>query len=295
MMQLESAGQMAEGKTFSGEGAVAACRILLVEKAGPNQEVLMELAVPRPMVAVKEPAEAAHLLKESTVSGELTRVFILEPGADLSPEGRWQKLMQPGSTKLSIDPVMKDLQEPAADIQVRSDRMLWRPEVSLVVCNPERIRDILVGIAYFTFFVKEVARLEKELSSSWSQVRKDMRFIHQVDDSSFAEQSRVNDRSRWSYELRSDYSRIEPFVDSVPTYVPAASRRIIQELSTHTEILNRLKVLDHQLEVFEDTYELANDRILEYSYYRGEFKLEVIIIIVLVIELIFMAADFFSK
>lgn len=275
-------------------GAVAAYRISLVAKAEPGQEVVLQLAVPQPVVAVRESISAEKLLAEpGAAPGELTRIYVLEPGADLSMEGDWYKLVSPTCSSITLDPAMKDAQEPPADLQVRSDRVLWRPDIALVICNPDRLNEILVGVVYFSYFVKELSRMERELSSSWAQVRQDMHFIHQVDDSAFAEQPRINERSRWSYGLRADYARIEPFIDVVPNYVPANSRRIIQELSTHTEILARFKVIDEQLEVFEDTYELANDRILEYSNYRGEFKLEVIIIVVLIIELAFMAAEFF--
>lgn len=275
-------------------GALAAYRILLVPASEAGQEVILSLAVPQPVVAVKEAVKPTALLAEPVgKANELMRIYVLEPGVDLTAEGDWYKLVSPSVSSLALDPALKDAQEPPADLQVRSDRILWRPSLALVICNAERLNEILTGLVYFSYFVKQVARLEKELSDSWSEVRQDMRYIHQVDDQAFAEQPRINEKSRWSYLLRADYARIEPFIDTVPNYVPANARRIIQELATHTEILGRLKVLDDQLEVFEDTYELANDRILEYSYYRGEYKLEVVIIIVLLVELAFMAAEFF--
>lgn len=275
-------------------GALAAYRILLVPAAAAGQEVILSLAVPQPVVAVKEAVAAAALLAEPVGNAnELMRIYVLEPGVDLTAERDWYKLVSPSVSSLALDPALKDAQEPPADLQVRSDRILWRPALTLVICNAERLNEILTGLVYFSYFVKQVARLEKELSDSWSEVRKDMRYIHQVDDQAFSEQPRINEKSRWSYMLRADYARIKPFIDTVPNYVPANARRIIQELATHTEILGRLKVLDDQLEVFEDTYELANDRILEYSYYRGEYKLEVVIIIVLLVELAFMAAEYF--
>ena len=46
------------------------------------------------------------------------------------------------------------------------------------------------------------------------------------------------------------------------------------------EVLDRLKAVDDRLEVYEDVYELANDRILEYGNFRAEARLEIWIIVI---------------
>lgn len=76
--------------TTAVAGAVAAYRIWLVAKAEPGQEVVLQMAVPQPVVAVRELIAVEKLLAEpGAAPGELTRIYVLEPGADLSMEGDW--------------------------------------------------------------------------------------------------------------------------------------------------------------------------------------------------------------
>ena len=65
----------------------------------------------------------------------------------------------------------------------------------------------------------------------------------------------------------------------------------MSELLVQCEILDRLKAVDDRLEVYEDVYELANDRLLEYGNFRTEAKLEFWIIVILVVELVLMLAE----
>ena len=57
------------------------------------------------------------------------------------------------------------------------------------------------------------------------------------------------------------------------------------------EVQDRLKALDDRLEVFEDVYELANDRLLEYGNFLTEARLEIWIIVILVAEVVLMLAE----
>jgi hypothetical protein len=49
--------------------------------------------------------------------------------------------------------------------------------------------------------------------------------------------------------------------------------------------------VDERLEVYEDTYELANDRLMEYGNFRAEAKLEIWIIAILLGELALMLVE----
>jgi uncharacterized Rmd1/YagE family protein len=65
----------------------------------------------------------------------------------------------------------------------------------------------------------------------------------------------------------------------------------VSELLVQCEVQDRLKAVDDRLEVFEDAYELANDRLMEYGNFRAEAKLEIWIIVILLGELILMLGE----
>jgi hypothetical protein len=47
------------------------------------------------------------------------------------------------------------------------------------------------------------------------------------------------------------------------------------------------------LEILEDLYEVANDRLSEFSYFHTEYILELLIILVLALEVVLMAYEVF--
>ena len=56
-------------------------------------------------------------------------------------------------------------------------------------------------------------------------------------------------------------------------------------------LVTRLGWLDDKLEVAEDLYELANDRLSDFTYFHREFRLELLIVVLLLAEVIIMSAE----
>ncbi|GEM_PF-906854 len=275
--------------------SVVSCyRIKLKAALEDKDRLLMHFAVPQSVYAVKEVTAVSDFAGgASKESGELLRVAVLVAGANLATDSSWLAQLKPRSDKLSIDPARKDELEEAFDLTLRSDRIVWRAGQALIVCSGERLDELLIALTYFSYFAAQVARIEGELGRGWPALREHMTLNHQIEGKDLAMQAAVNEKTLWATNLRADFAAVEPFVDAVPNYMPASAKRMVQELVNHTELVGRLRAVDDQLEVFEDTYELANDRLLEFRYYRGEFILETIIILVLLIEIGFMAAEFF--
>ena len=57
------------------------------------------------------------------------------------------------------------------------------------------------------------------------------------------------------------------------------------------EVVDRLGWLDDRIEVYEDLYELANDRLSEFSYFNREYRLELWIILLLIAEVVIMLGE----
>jgi len=65
------------------------------------------------------------------------------------------------------------------------------------------------------------------------------------------------------------------------------------ELTRRTGVEQRLEQLDDRLEVVEDVYELANDRLSEYRYFRIECFIEIVVAGLLLAELVLMGWELY--
>ncbi len=101
----------------------------------------------------------------------------------------------------------------------------------------------------------------------------------------------VHERTCTITERRIRYSRVERPLEKPSITLPGAGRRLVSELLVQCEVQDRLKAVDERLEVYEDTYELANDRLMEYGNFRAEAKLEIWIIVILLGELVLMLGE----
>lgn len=278
---------------------VPAYRVVLrKEKPVQNDaQVLLQFAEPDRLYAVAEPLSVDKLIDQSQNAGgkEAGRVLFEAifppPGTDIEQYSTWLSPKSNAPLVVSYDPAERSAQSALVDFAVRSDRVVWRDFKSVVFCNNDRVSEMLVGLAFAAYYVGELELMEREISTSWATLKGHLPLTHQVDDSSFEKLGEVNERTEWIYSLRARFVRVEPFLDVPPAYLPATAKRIVQELCAQIETLARLRVLDDQLEVYEDAYELCSDRILEYSYFRREFKVELWIIAILVLEVVIMGYE----
>lgn len=266
------------------------------ERQSDGSILLLQFAAPENLSAVAEPVSAEQLLTDSQGKPSarvLFDVIFPPPGGDMELYSPWLLPVNENDAPLVVgfDPARRSAQSSQVDFAVRSDRVVWKDYKAVVFCSSERVKEMLIGLAFFAYYVSELESIESEISKSWSTLKGHLPLTHQVDDASFAKLPEVNERTEWIYGLRARFVRVEPFLDIPPAYLPPAAKRIVQELCTTLETLARLRVLDDQLEVFEDAYELCSDRILEYSYFSREYKVELWIIVILVLEVVLMGYE----
>ena len=170
------------------------------------------------------------------------------------------------------------------DILLQSDRILWRPGRAVIISAPDRIHDHVLGITNFCFYENELRRLEMDIQGWWLIAARDTDLTHQVDWSAVQRWPHVNQMTQLVTQARMRLVRLTRPLERASSTLPGASRRLVAELLLQAEVTDRLVDADDKLEVFEDLYELANDRISEFSYFRREYTLELWIIVVLAVE-----------
>ena len=101
----------------------------------------------------------------------------------------------------------------------------------------------------------------------------------------------VGPRMNRTLERRIRFARIEPHLYEPQATLPAASRKLGEELREKARIETRLETVDAQIEVFEGIYEMSGQRMGEYRAAREEHVLEWVIILLLGGELLLLLVE----
>jgi hypothetical protein len=280
----------------AASGAVAQ-RIRFVAEAPPGAVPLWELADPYPRLAVAEELSPAALTNGSArgpAPGDAFDFLFLPAGSATPIE--WQRaaetwISQPlwsAESSLTEPPEF----EPALlDLTIQSDRILWRPGKAVLVGSGKRLEETRAGLIDFSFHESELRKLESELSADWPQAEVDALAAHDVDRQALADCRHITEMSQRTALRRIRFARLGPALEKASTGLTGPTRRMVAELVLQTEIVDRLKHVDDRLEVFEDLYELANDRLAEFRFFRHECRLEEWIIVILVVEVVLIVFE----
>lgn len=278
------------GGPTSGEAAhnvAHALRIRFFEDHQDGPAVVRRFRDPYPRAAVSRPADVDELLATAAVeSPQLDQLdFLFLPSGSATPielQRRAEAWMNDPSLSAAA---------PTIDLVLQSDRVLWRPGRAVLLGTSRRMSELLAGLVDFSFYEAELRRLERELEDEWPLAEADVPLTHGVDAAALARREHVNEMTRRTATRRIRFARLSPHLEKAPASLPGAGRRLAGELALQAEVVDRLKYVDDRLEVFEDLYELANDRLSEYSHFRQEYRLELWIIVLLVVEALLIIGD----
>ncbi|HBP2317731.1 TPA: hypothetical protein L5X20_004784, partial [Pseudomonas aeruginosa] len=178
----------------------------------------------------------------------------------------------------------EDERQPTLEAPSFGERVLWRPGRALVIGNPERCRELLEGLAVFAWHEGHLRRLEGETAAAWEPAQADVELTQLPRRAALRRQEHVNRQVRRTTLWRMAYARLESHLEKPPLQLNGAVRRLYNELAMQAEVHDRLATLDDRIEVLQDLYELAADRLGEYRYFRGELRVEWLIVAILLLE-----------
>ena len=260
---------------------VQARRVRFVPAAQPHDHVLREFAQPQRTLAICETltAEACtQVAAGPAVDHELLFLF-LPAGAATPPE--WQQR----AAQWLAGPVAQANHAPL-EVMLRSDRVVWRPGRALFQGAPERMDEALAALAEFAFLEGQLRRLERDLDADTVVAQGDVALTHSVTSPDLARREHVNDMTRRTTARRLYLPLLERSLESPSADLSGSARRLLAELGNQADVADRLESLEDRNEVIYDLYELANDRLSEFGYYRSEWWLELWIIVILLAELV---------
>ena len=279
----------------SGAGAagdaVTVRRVRFTDDPGPTpqENVLRRFVQPREAVAVYEDLALSDLSAQGPSSAPApadTLDIVLSP-KDVSVELR-KKL----ETWLAPD---RPEAPPAVAIELDGARVLWRAGKAWVQGSANRSRDLPAGLIEFAFYEGELRQLEQSLLPYESSAPGDARLAFRI---------RLASRGNWerfarSIEslalLRLTFARLEPQLYLPNRSLPPDARRLVSRLRARADVADRLEAFNDRLEACEDLYEGAVDRITEFRLYEKGLLLELTIVLLLGIEALLLAWEFWSR
>ena len=277
---------MTETSPAAEASGIRALRIRFVEHLREGVAPLETFAHPRRCHAVAEATTPDDLVQPSTAASSLDDLrLLMVPSGSATPiewQRRAEEWMHGGSTSGS---------QPTIDLLLRSERVLWRPGQAVIVGMPERCDELLPGLVQFAFYEQELRKLERGLDADWDIAQADIALTHGVGKEALARQGHVNTLTTRSSVRRMQFARLEPCLEKPSITLASPARRLAGELAAQAEVVERLHWVDDKLEVYEDLYELANDRLSEFAYFVREYRLEAWIIVLLVVECVLMSVE----
>ncbi len=263
---------------------ISAQRIRFVREIPAGTAALATFSGPETYYAVAEPISPENLLLGKTQINFLNEFYFLFLQSGSVVPFEWQKQAEQWLSGVSLSPY----DDTYIEFNWKSDRILWRPGQAMVQGSQERVNELLVAIVDFAFYETRLRRLEKQVQEDLAIVQSDIPLTHAVVVSDLKRQPHVNEMTYRATTGRMQFVQIESNLGHGVIHLSGQAKRIASELALLAEAFPRLEILDDQLECLGDLYELANDRLTEFKYYRNETLLEWVIIVLLILEVIVM-------
>lgn len=278
----------------------SAWQIGFSEDAAIDGTVLRRFRHPAPRVAFGRVTTLDEILSApSAATGPERLDFIFLPGGSATPIELQRRVEEwivgPPAPCLAIaaipDAGQPIPEPPAIDLVLQSDRILWRPGKAVVIGSIRRLDDWFAGLVDFSFYEAELGRLERELDEHWATAEADAELTHSVDGRSLGRRTHVDRMTRDTALRRIRLARLSPNLEKPTLVLSGPARRLVSELANQAEVTDRLTYIDERLQVFEDLYESANDRLSEYSYFAREYRVELWIVALLVLEAVLILVE----
>ena len=188
-----------------------------------------------------------------------------------------------------------DTTAPYLDVTGRNVRLVWRGRRGLAFAPMQAAEDCVAAATAFSHVYSALSAEESRLEKTWQSMTDDAALTHDVQRAALREQCRVNQMTRQFQTARIFVARMDIALQRPEPTLSTATRRLFGELVLQADLISRVRVLDDAIEVGEDLYELANDRMIEHRNYLVEVWIETAILLAILAELAVLLVDFFSR
>jgi hypothetical protein len=260
--------------------AVVFRRVWFISEVPAGGKVVRRFSEPRRCVAVEETLDLSAVSTDNGIPESTEDLIVaLLPGDAADEAARLKKRWMDDRDTA-----------PAAFAMSGAQRIAWRPGRAIVQGSAAGLERSLDVLTVFAFYEGELRHLERVLDDSEERAQNDIARAHMI---------RLRDRGHWRRlgalsehfcRLRLRYVLLAPRLAASHRMHPE-SRQIMIRLLEQADIPDRLQAVSARLEAYEDLYQGAVDRIMEYRWYFGGHWLEISIIVLLLFECCLMATD----
>lgn len=162
----------------------------------------------------------------------------------------------------------------------------WSAGRAVIECTADHFESLLLALTDFALLESELRRLDVQLRNIESQAGADVALSCRVQSRHRAQWDRLVQTTEQLLHMRLAFSNLESQVSIRSPLRDLATRRATSSLLRKTQMSVRMETFGNRLEVCEDLYHSALDRIAEFrGYHMGEW-LEIIIILLLALEVV---------
>jgi len=275
----------------AGGEAVAVRRVRFADdsSAPAPDGVLCRFVQPRAAVAVHEDLGISDLLPENAATapepGDCLDIVLTSRDVPAELRKKLETWLAP------CDPQAA----PALAIELDGARVMWRAGKAWVQGSANRSKDLPAALIDFAFYEGELRRLEQALLPYEATGSGDADVAFRIRSASRADWERFGRTVESLARMRLIYARLEPQLYLPPRALPPVARKLVSRLRVRADVSDRLEALNDRLEACEDLYEGAVDRITDYRLYEKGLLLEVIIVVLLAIEAVLLAWEFWHR
>jgi len=179
--------------------------------------------------------------------------------------------------------------EPAIELFAKPYRIVWFPSRAIVLGGDSLTEEMFSALVEFASLENRLRKLEAKITACLEACPNDIPLTHAVGPQDLLRQTHVNKMTEQIASSRMEFVRLTPCFDNLCGRLTPQAKHVISELTEKNRVWDdRIEAVDDQLEFLGDLYELANDRLTEFRYFRRETSLEFWIIALLVLELAVM-------
>jgi hypothetical protein len=229
------------------------------------------------------PELAAVIVREQSadaLAGDPDTLSVMHlPGGDASPVEAVERALAWVGPRPGPRPI---------DLLLHSERVLWTPGRAVVIGSTVNLDAYLRGLGCFGFLEASLTALEHQIAAAWPAAERDAELTHGIDAASLRRWPEVNQATRLVTRGRLRLAAIAGPLGHAPATLDSLGARLFTELAAQTEIAHRLDQAETRVEALVELYQAANDRLSAYSYFRREYRVEWLIVAVLLAELVMM-------
>ncbi|MBX9681030.1 MAG: hypothetical protein K2X38_19915 [Gemmataceae bacterium] len=250
------------------DAEVSVVRLRFGPAAPPDASAVYSLDASEPMVAWEEKASAADL----NAANPDVLVVAFGKAAVAANGQRW-----------------------LASIESKRLSLRWKPGLAWVESNQLARADVVQALASFAYLEGQLRSMERELSECEKDLPADIERGLKIRPEDVKHRERFAELARRSYGLWMRHAKVAPRFGRPKPSLTQDARKLMAALMRKADLEARSDGLDQRLEACAELYEGATDRVGDYVWYIGGHRLELTIVLLLILEVIFFALDFYIR